>query len=586
MENEGSFHQAETHYVAASEWKTAVQMYKNADQWEEAYRVARAHGGTNAAKQVAYFWGTSLKNAEAAVKLLSRFGLLNQVVDYAVECNAYEFAKDLISNSGPDLKHKMNEVKLKYALWLEDEGRFAEAETMFVEANKAKEAVLMYLHNGNFEDALRVAENSADEECVKDVLTSQARSLLERKRRSLDDMLRAESLLLRAGRIEFAVKVYRESGMWEEALRVCEQYAPHLIDSIKREMIVESRNNDPYMSGSTTRESSGRSVTRMIRDTDRVEQTDLSSLHELSDFHQCLKLAEQNQDRESIVKYTILLASQLVKDKSSTDALKVLNKYNSVFILPETKKIVIRIAADLFSFESNSEPDLNTWKLLRDSLLQVIGSSGSDAELEVVEKYLLVSHLYALRNILMTLKEHTNAVELNTKITISLLRYTDIVRVDKAFYEAGNVAKESGRIEMAFVFWNHFLDLVEAIEEGDVNVDHSDFVGTDIPFEVPLPSQPFCSQSANTVEDVKSWILQISMDSHVSQSLPLDALRDGDVYEASLINGDSTMSLPCLVTGYPVIRHKTLEFKPGKYAVNKDDWNKLLMITKVCPFSY
>jgi hypothetical protein len=568
--------------VAASEWKIAVQMYKNANQWEEAYRVSRAHGGVNAAKQVAYHWAISLKNPESAVKLLSRFGLLNQVVDYAVESNAFEFAKELIANSGNDLKHKMNEVRLKYALWLEDENRFADAEAMFVEANKPKEAVLMYLHNGNFEDALRVAEEFVrDEDCVKDVLTAQARNILERGRRTVDDMNRAESLLLRAGRIELAVKMYKENGMWEEALRVCDQYAPHLIESVKREMIVETRNSD-YMSGSTTRESSGRSVTRMIRDADRSQQLEISSLHELSDFRQCLKVAEQNGDKESIVKYTILLASQLVKEKSTADALIVLTKYNAVFILPETKKIVIRIAADIFAFESSNETDLNTWKLLRESLYQIIGSSGSDSEIEIMEKYLLVSHLFTLKTILSAMNGQSNAVELHTKITIALLRYTDIVRVDKAFYEAGKVAKESGRLEMAFVFWNHFLDLVEAMEEGEYNVDHSDFVGTDIPFEVPLPSQPFCSESSqNTIEDVKSWILQISMDSHISQSLPLDAFREGDVYEASLINSDSTMSLPCLVTGYPVIRHKMLEFKPAKYAVNKDDWNKLLMITKV-----
>lgn len=191
-------------------------MYKNADQWEEAYRVARAHGGATAAKQVAFLWAKSRNDPEEAVKLLSRFGLLHQVVDYAVECNAFEFANALIAKSGSDLKHKINEVKLKYALWLEDEGQFVEAETMFVEAGKPKEAVLMHLHNSSFEDALRVAEEYVkDEDCVRDVLTAQARSILEKGRRNLDDMMRAELLLLRAGRIEYAIKMYKESEMWE-----------------------------------------------------------------------------------------------------------------------------------------------------------------------------------------------------------------------------------------------------------------------------------------------------------------------------------------------------------------------------------
>lgn len=50
-----------------------------------------------------------------------------------------------------------------------------------------------------------------------------------------------------------------------------------------------------------------------------------------------------------------------------------------------------------------------------------------------------------------------------------------------------------------------------------MNVDHSDFEGTDIPYEVPLPPQPFFVEHGmhNVVEEVKSWILQISMDAQV-----------------------------------------------------------------------
>lgn len=38
---------------------------------------------------------------------------------------------------------------------------------------------------------------------------------------------------------------------------------------------------------------------------------------------------------------------------------------------------------------------------------------------------------------------------------------------------------------MAFVLLNRFLDLSEAIEEGSLDaMDNTDFVGTDVPFEV------------------------------------------------------------------------------------------------------
>ena len=133
---------------------------------------------------------------------------------------------------------------------------------------------------------------------------------------------------------------------------------------------------------------------------------------------------------------------------------------------------------------------------------------------------------------------------------------------------------------MAFVFLNHFLDLLDAIEEQNFNVDHSDFVHTDIPYEVPLPNK--VSFDEQNIEDIKGWVLQTSMDTELSQTLPLDPLRDGQVYEASLLNSDGSKAMACLVTGYPVVaKHKMIEFLPGKYVANKEDWNKLLMATKV-----
>lgn len=67
------------------------------------------------------------------------------------------------------------------------------------------------------------------------------------------------------------------------------------------------------------------------------------------------------------------------------------------------------------------------------------------------------------------------------------------------------------------------------------------------------------------------------MDQRVEQVLPKD---ERDTYEASLLAANTGIrSLPCVITGYPVLRNK-IEFKgPGK-AANKDDWNKFIMATK------
>jgi intraflagellar transport protein 172 len=211
MEAEGQQRQAEHHYCAAGDWKGAVNMYRATDMWEEAYRVseydlftnvylkclslliviccrlsitmekfmchilqvAKQHGGVSASKQVAYLWAKYL-GGESAVRLLTKFGLLEAAVDYAAENNTFDFAFELARAA---LRNKLPDIHLKYAMFLEDEGKFSEAESEFIKANKPKEAVLMYVHAQDWDSAQRVAEEY-DPSSVADVLVGQVRCIV------------------------------------------------------------------------------------------------------------------------------------------------------------------------------------------------------------------------------------------------------------------------------------------------------------------------------------------------------------------------------------------------------------------------
>ena len=59
---------------------------------------------------------------------------------YVVYFSAFEFAFEL---SRIAKKDKLPDIHLKHAMYLEDEGRFPDAEAEFVRASKPKEAVLM-----------------------------------------------------------------------------------------------------------------------------------------------------------------------------------------------------------------------------------------------------------------------------------------------------------------------------------------------------------------------------------------------------------------------------------------------------------
>lgn len=55
--------------------------------------------------------------------------------------SAFEFAFDL---SRTAMKSKLPDIHLKYAMFLEDEGKFSEAEKEFIKAGKSQEVVLMW----------------------------------------------------------------------------------------------------------------------------------------------------------------------------------------------------------------------------------------------------------------------------------------------------------------------------------------------------------------------------------------------------------------------------------------------------------
>lgn len=98
------------------------------------------------------------------------------------------------------------EVHYKYAIALEDEGKFSEAEAEFILAGKPKEAILMYTHSQNWINALRVAEIH-EPNAVVEVLQAQAAQCFLDK-----DYPEFESLLLKAQMPETIVQKYKSSG--------------------------------------------------------------------------------------------------------------------------------------------------------------------------------------------------------------------------------------------------------------------------------------------------------------------------------------------------------------------------------------
>ncbi len=89
------------------------------------------------------------------------------------------------------------------------------------------------------------------------------------------------------------------------------------------------------------------------------------------------------------------------------------------------------------------------------------------------QKYLLITHFMLLKNEC----QRNNLTRVLSKLCTSLLRYTKEIRADKAFLDAGEANRKEGTNNMAFMFFNRYIDLYDAIEdpEGAGITDNSDF---------------------------------------------------------------------------------------------------------------
>lgn len=120
-------------------------------------------------------------------------------------------------------------------------------------------------------------------------------------------------------------------------------------------------------------------------------------------------------------------------------------------------------------------------------------------------RYMMVTHLLLLK----TEAKRNRLDRVDAKISTSLLRYSQIIRADKAFHDAGESNKKIHHNDAAFIFFNRYIDLYDAIEDPQANPisDNTDFEGTDIPspYDIVLPEKNLLSETER--DKIRDWVL-------------------------------------------------------------------------------
>jgi intraflagellar transport protein 172 len=157
---------------------------------------------------------------------LNKYGLLDPVIDFAAETGVFEFAFELC-RFGNALR--LPEIKYRYAMSLEDEGKYMEAEAIFIECGKTREAILMHIHNEDWDRALFIAEKH-EPQSVADVCLANAKWAFHKQ-----EFAKAEMLFLKSQRPEIAMQMYKEANMWEEAIRFAKVQVPGKLAELQAE---------------------------------------------------------------------------------------------------------------------------------------------------------------------------------------------------------------------------------------------------------------------------------------------------------------------------------------------------------------
>ncbi len=281
-----------------------------------------------------------------------------------------------------------------------------------------------------------------------------------------------------------------------------------------------------------------------------------------------------------------MFAKPYLQQGKFKETARTLARYNSPLIqpmLPVYKTIAIEVLAAVNEVELQILKEM-LQKLVR-NLQQKVQDRNNVIYMEFM-KFLTATNL-------LLLKTECSQYKLDrvvAKQCTSLLRYTKEIRCDKAFLDAGESNRKIGNNDMAFIYFNRYIDLYDAIEDPDANTiqENTDFENTDIPspYEISLPEKNLLS--ANERDRIRDWVLEINMDGSVGGALPTrvcEYCNYDELYEASLSCPQCKSQWePCIVSGYPCIKSQTIQCKFCNMGALRDSWNDYIGVKQHCPW--
>jgi intraflagellar transport protein 172 len=180
----------------------------------------------------------------------------------------------------------------------------------------------------------------------------------------------------------------------------------------------------------------------------------------------------------------------------------------------------------------------------------------------------------------------------------ALLRHSSFIPQDRLLVLAGEAWRQAGRQDYALALLNRYVDVSEALDEyvaaggpasgtdGSSLVDASEVVGTDIPWDAPLPPAHFLPQERRAA--IRDWVLAVSLDGETEMVLPMrDCPSCGnETYApASSCSQCGHQALPvCALTGWPLASSaQRVTCSSCGIVADREAWVAATTQTRCCP---
>uniref|UniRef100_A0A8R1I6R6 Intraflagellar transport protein 172 homolog n=1 Tax=Caenorhabditis japonica TaxID=281687 RepID=A0A8R1I6R6_CAEJA len=552
LEEEGRLEDASQHYIEGNKPELAVEMFIRDNDWASAEKVAKDHCErllpdvyTGQARR-AIEEGDHLRAETFLLRANKPDIILRYFIENEMWPDALRIAQNYLPHQAAQIQEEYEKSELRngargvdsfiaQAKEWEQQGDWRKAVTALLKVNKKAADITMKFLMG-------------DEEYIGAVLGALDAADLNEK---------AAEVLLHYGQTRQAINALCRARQWSKAKQVAEEYLPDMIPEIEQ-IYKESLKSEGRLGE--------------LIDVDVITAIDM--MVENDQWDKALDTAKSQNYRPLLDKYVAQYAAILVHRNDLPKVLTVLEKYGAS-ANPANFSIYQRIMVETLAKPTIEYAEIARVRNVHLDVFHALKKERSP-HLEVFNRALWALHLIAMRIALEELGPGVPEVpKLCLKQSLSLLRYTDFLTADRIFYEAGAAAKEMGQNyeSLGFLLLNHYLDLVDAIEEGNGDmVDYSPFDDSDIPTEIPIPTRQWLESAKH--EEIKEWVLAASVDDQHDKKLIYDKRR---VFEASLNDNRGGTAEPCLVTGYPVIESPV---HIGSMVAEKDNLNKFLVVIK------